>query len=36
MVTHIEGQVESIEKMFNDGYSNLSREFGLQEKARSD
>jgi hypothetical protein len=36
MVTHIEGWVESIEKMFNDGYSNISREYGLQEKVRSD
>jgi hypothetical protein len=36
MVTHIEGLVKEIDKMFNNGYKNLCRQFGLQEEERLD
>ena len=36
MVAHIEGQVESIDDMFEVGFENLCRELSLLEGERSD
>jgi hypothetical protein len=36
MVTCIEGQVGSIDQMFNDGYQNIWKLFGLQEEESTD
>jgi hypothetical protein len=32
MVSHIGAQVESVDEMFEEGFKNINREFGIQEE----